>query len=124
MFCIINLRHNSRYVASPAAGGPPFFTTHAPPRSVRRSVPRKILILGVFVYSRTRVSILAIPSLSTSTYNTCNAVTYTSGRGDAVRGCLSCISPRASASSRTIFHDFFLALFLIFIFCTIFYFIF
>lgn len=31
MFCIINLRHNSTYVAPPAAGRPPFFSTHAPP---------------------------------------------------------------------------------------------
>lgn len=31
MFCIINLSHNSRYVAPPAAGGPPFFSAHAPP---------------------------------------------------------------------------------------------
>jgi len=31
MFCIINLRHNSTYVAPPAAGGPPFFSTHASP---------------------------------------------------------------------------------------------
>lgn len=31
MFCIINLRHNSTYVAPPAAGEPPFFSTHASP---------------------------------------------------------------------------------------------
>lgn len=31
MFCIINLRHNSTHVAPPAAGGPPFFSTHSPP---------------------------------------------------------------------------------------------
>lgn len=31
MFCIINLRHNSRYVAPPAAGSPPFFSARAPP---------------------------------------------------------------------------------------------
>ena len=36
MFCIINLRHNSTYVAPPAAGGPPFFSTHAPSLSGRR----------------------------------------------------------------------------------------
>ena len=36
MFCIINLRHNSRYVASPAAGGPPSFTT---PRIERSDPP-------------------------------------------------------------------------------------
>jgi len=42
MFCIINLRHNSTYVAPPAAGGLPFFSTHAP-----------LLLRKVFVYSRT-----------------------------------------------------------------------